>query len=108
MKTPKKVSSGFKLESLMTNTVLSPLMDLIQRRDSHVIETSMEPLYPQNILERTFPILREKREKAEREAVSNPEVEREPEAKIDWEEITLYEEIPYAGGPSGKNLNTFA
>ncbi len=77
----------------------------------------MEPLYPQNILERTFPILREQREKAEREAyIRSTEPDRrpiEPEVEDSNDEspadgVELYEDIPYAGGPSGKNLNTLA
>lgn len=67
----------------------------------------MEPLYPQNILERTFPILRERREKAEREALQEGGSRKSEEEAVGKEE-ELYARLPYEGGPAGKNLNTLA
>ncbi len=79
-------------------------------------DTSMEPLYPQNILERTFPILREQREKAEREAsVRSNSRERDfDQTEVEYpgdalnDDVELYGDIPYEGGPAGRNLNTLA
>lgn len=69
----------------------------------------MEPLYPQNILERHYPILREKREKEEREA--REEDLREPIgmfALVDEPEPKLYENEPISEGFVGSRLNTLA
>lgn len=69
----------------------------------------MEPLYPQNILERRYPILREQREKAERQAVDEERRLAEGLTKIpeDYEEA-LYENDPLEGGSVGAHLNTLA
>ena len=76
------------------------------------IENSMEPLYPQNILERTFPHLREMREKAEKEARLFPSDRRSDLEAVDsfevGEEAGVYSTTPYENGPVGKNLSTFA
>ena len=76
------------------------------------IKNSMEPLYPQNILERTFPHLREMREKAEKEARLFPSIDKiELEGEVNLEvggEVGLYSGVPYESGPIGKNLSTFA
>ena len=73
---------------------------------------SMEPLHPQNILERTFPHLREMRERAEKEARLFPSIDKpEPEGLDVFEaggEAGLYFVVPYESGPIGKNLSTFA
>ena len=72
---------------------------------------SMEPLYPQNIIERTFPHLREQREKAEKELRLNPKVEETLERSIDegaFDDENLYFDVPYEGGSTGKHLSTFA
>lgn len=69
----------------------------------------MEPLYPQNILERHYPILREKREKEEREA--NEERLRPPIGLFgvnDELEPKLYENEPLEDGLVGLRLNTLA
>jgi len=61
----------------------------------------MEPLYPQNIIERTFPHLREQREKAEKEMRMNPKVEETRERSIDeraFDDENLYFDVPYEGG----------
>ena len=61
----------------------------------------MEPLYPQNIIERTFPHLREQREKAEKEMRMNPKVEETRERSIDeraLDDENLYFDVPYEGG----------
>ena len=71
----------------------------------------MEPLYPQNIMERTFPHLREQREKAEKESILNPtdgKTLRSPIGESVNENEELYFEVPYTGGPTGKHLSTFA
>ena len=71
----------------------------------------MEPLYPQNIIERTFPHLREQREKAEKEMRMNPKVEETRERSIDeraLDDENLYFDVPYEGGSTGKHLSTFA
>lgn len=72
---------------------------------------SMEPLYPQNIVERTFPYLREQREKAENELRLNPQVEgtlKRPLDEVAFDDENLYFDVPYEGGQTGKNLSTFA
>ncbi len=72
---------------------------------------SMEPLYPQNIIERTFPYLREQREKAEKESRLNPEVEEVQKYPVDemaFKDENLYFDVPYEGGETGKHLSTFA
>ncbi len=74
-------------------------------------ELGMEPLYPQNIIERTFPYLREQREKEERELRMNPKVEEALDRSIDevaFDDENLYFDVPYEGGNTGKNLSTFA
>lgn len=71
----------------------------------------MEPLYPQNILERKYPILREQREKAEREAVDEKRRASEGLAKVldEFEsEAMLYENEPLDDGLVGLHLNTLA
>lgn len=71
----------------------------------------MEPLYPQNIMERTFPYLRELREKAEKESLLNPQVEESRKPPIDeaaFNSDNLYFDVPYKGGQTGKHLSTFA
>lgn len=71
----------------------------------------MEPLYPQNIMERTFPHLREQREKAEKESILNPEsngAQERPNLDSAFKDEALYFEVPYEGGPTGKHLSTFA
>jgi len=75
------------------------------------ISLSMEPLYPQNIMERTFPHLREQREKAEKESILNPEskkAQERPNLDSVFKDEALYFEVPYEGGPTGKHLSTFA
>lgn len=75
-------------------------------------KSSMELLYPQNLLERTFPHLREMRESAEKEARLFPSiVKTELESVEVFEaggEVGLYSGVPYESGPIGKNLSTFA
>lgn len=75
----------------------------------------MEPLYPQNILERTFPHLREMRERAEKEARLFPSIDKTELEGLDvfdvfetGGEAGLYSAVPYESGPIGKNLSTFA
>ncbi len=71
----------------------------------------MEPLYPQNIMERTFPHLREQREKAEKESIMNPnddKVSGSLNGETAFDPDNLYFEVPYSGGPTGKHLSTFA
>lgn len=71
--------------------------------------TSMEQLYPQNIIERHYPVLREQRERKEREeeeASSQPEVD-----EIDFtfpRESVLHENEPLPGATIGSRLNTIA
>lgn len=69
----------------------------------------MEQLYPLNVLERRLPVLRENREKAEREADNESRLPSNglPEAGV-GNESGLYSELPYTGGDSGKHLNTLA
>lgn len=69
----------------------------------------MEALYPQNILERMYPILREQREKAEREALDEKRRDKEDLSRVEYEvDQPLYENEPAEFGPVGQNLNTFA
>lgn len=69
----------------------------------------MEPLYPQNILERRYPILREQREKAEREAVAEKtKLSQSVTRYLEELDETLYENIPTSKGEVGQNLNTLA
>ena len=56
----------------------------------------MEPHYQQNILERTFPHLREMRERAEKEAQLFPSIE-----KTELESIDAFEGGGEAGGGGG-------
>jgi len=68
----------------------------------------MEPLYPQNIVERMFPIFRERREKEEREALFRSE-DRGPSIGLEaFRSENLYGSRPYEGGSVGKHLNTLA
>ncbi|MCH6255137.1 hypothetical protein MLD52_01160 [Puniceicoccaceae bacterium K14] len=68
----------------------------------------MEQLYPQNIIERRYPVIREQREKAEREAAVESESKKK-DTKPDLEaDSPLYEPIPYKEGNVGKHLNTLA
>ena len=69
----------------------------------------MEPLYPQNIVERTLPVLRELREKAEREESSRlPKTATELAKDEVGEDDGLYENVPYEEGKVGTVLNTLA
>ena len=71
----------------------------------------MEPLYPLNIIERTFPHLREQREEAEKELRLNPKGEETFERSIDeraFDDENLYSDIHYEGASTGKHLSTFA
>lgn len=69
----------------------------------------MEQLYPQNILERRYPILREQREKAERETVAEEtKLSRGVTQYLEELDETLYENIPISKGEIGQNLNTLA
>lgn len=68
----------------------------------------MEQLYPQNIIERRYPVLREQREKAEREALEKPEKKEETVSLESDSEPSLYEPIPYNEGSVGQYLNTLA
>lgn len=75
------------------------------------LNLSMEPLYPQNIMERTFPHLREQREKAEKESMMNPTDENAVSGQYRetvFNEENLYFDVPYKGGSAGKHLSTFA
>lgn len=71
----------------------------------------MDPLYTQYTLEQAFPYYRERREKDEKDSPMNSIHElvrgRFTEDEL-LEDEALYSEVPYGGGPSGKNLNTFA
>jgi len=69
----------------------------------------MEPLYPQNILERHYPILREQREKEERERSEETNQTRAEEYSFsDPPEVVLYANEPLSGGSVGRTLNTVA
>lgn len=68
----------------------------------------MEPLYPQNILERKYPILREQREKAERDAVDERREESAIAKLFEEFEAELYENAPLEKGTIGLHLNTLA
>ena len=69
----------------------------------------MEPLYPQNIIERRYPILREQREKAEREALFEKRKSEDSVSKLlDAFDVELYENAPLSEGLVGLNLNTLA
>ena len=71
----------------------------------------MEPLYPLNIIESIFPHIREQREKAEKELRLNPKVEKTFERSIDesaFDDESLYFDVHYEGGTTGKHLSTFA
>ena len=69
----------------------------------------MEQLYPQNIIERRYPILREQREKAEREAMAEKRRLTEGVTKyLEELEEVLYENVPSKEGNVGKHLNTLA
>ena len=72
----------------------------------------MEPLYPQNILERIFLHFRKMQERAEKEARLFPSIDKTELEGLDvYEsggEAGLYSAFPYESGPIGKNLSTFA
>jgi len=69
----------------------------------------MEPLYPLNIVERTFPILRELREKEEKEESMRPFRDRTNLSEDEVvDDVDLYENVPYGEGEVGRNLNTLA
>lgn len=69
----------------------------------------MEQLYPQNIVERTFPILRERREREEREAAFDVKPPDDPAFEsVEGAEEGLYENEPVDTGPVGQRLNTLA
>ena len=69
----------------------------------------MEPLYPPNIIERRYPILREQREKAEREAMAEKQrAAVEAFEILDEVDVVLYENAPVDEGVVGSNLNTLA
>ena len=68
----------------------------------------MEPLYPQNIIERRYPILREQREKAEREAMAEKRLSEGVSKYLEELEEVLYENAPLSEGKVGQNLNTLA
>ena len=69
----------------------------------------MEPLYPQNILERKYPILREQREKAEREALFEKRQSGDSVMALLQEfETELHRNEPNEVGPLGQHLNTLA
>ena len=70
----------------------------------------MEQLYPLNVLERRLPVLRENREKAEREADDAAALRKRKASKESevGKESGLYSVLPYRGGGSGKHLNTLA
>ncbi len=69
----------------------------------------MEQLYPRNILERHYPILREQREREERkeeEEESRPSIGMSP--YLAPREAVLHENEPLSGGSIGRTLNTIA
>lgn len=69
----------------------------------------MEQLYPLNIIERRYPIIREQREKAERDAAESTELTKnDDQSVVESEDVSLYEPIPYTQGSVGKHLNTLA
>ena len=69
----------------------------------------MEQLYPRNILERHYPVLREQREREER-AEEEEEIQRRAEAAFLFESrgAELHENEPLKGGSVGRRLNTIA
>lgn len=71
----------------------------------------MDPLYINNTLEQSFPYYRERREKDEKQSPMNTSRGLEGHefgADENIDDESLYLEIPYVGGPSGKHLNTTA
>lgn len=69
----------------------------------------MEQLYPQNILERHYPVLRERREREEREQIEEKAADNAD--KFLFEEtqaVALYENEPLESGTVGRSLNTVA
>ena len=71
----------------------------------------MDPLYIKNTLEQSFPYYRERREKDEKRSPMNTIRGLDDDEFGEGEDLdggSLYFEIPYAGGPSGKHLNTTA
>lgn len=71
----------------------------------------MDPLYIKNTLEQSFPYYRERREKDEKQSpmITSPGIEDDEFGEDgNSDDGTLYFEIPYAGGPSGRHLNTTA
>lgn len=90
---------------------MNALRHLLCPVEWNLLVLSMEPLYPQNIIERTFPHLREQREKAEKESRLNPKADETPKRPIDegsTNDENLYFDVPYKGGQIGKHLSTFA
>ncbi|MFC0534556.1 hypothetical protein ACFFKJ_01405 [Pelagicoccus mobilis] len=69
----------------------------------------MEQLYPRNILERHYPVLREQREREER-AEEEEEAQRRAEDLFFLEShgAALHENDPLRGGSVGRRLNTIA
>lgn len=69
----------------------------------------MEQLYPRNILERHYPVLREQREREERAEEAEPEADPgDTFFFLGSKEIALHENEPVSSGPIGSNLNTIA
>lgn len=69
----------------------------------------MEQLYPQNILERHYPVLRERREREERQR--EDEEIRPTAGELDFAALhpaVLHENEPLRGGSVGRTLNTIA
>lgn len=69
----------------------------------------MEQLYPLNILERHYPVLRERREKEEREQVEEEAANKALELSFEeHHEVALHENEPLESGSVGRSLNTVA
>lgn len=71
----------------------------------------MDPLHTQNTLEHSLPYYRERREKDGKQYpddASHGFGDDELDEGRTLDDGSLYFEIPYAGGPSGKHLNTLA
>ena len=69
----------------------------------------MEQLYPRNILERHYPILREQREREER-AEEEEKIQRRADDAYLFESrgVDLHKNEPLEGGSVGRTLNTIA
>jgi len=69
----------------------------------------MEQLYPRNILERHYPVLREQREREER-AEAEEKIQRKAKALFLFESVKaeLHENEPLSDGSVGRRLNTIA